>query len=81
MKTTIEISDGLLERAKRQAARQGTTLRALVEQGLLSVLRDRGGSGLHRLRKASFGRGGLTPAARSAGWDAIRQAVNQRLDD
>jgi hypothetical protein len=38
MKTTIEISDELFRSARRRAADTGTTLRALVEEGLRSVL-------------------------------------------
>jgi Arc/MetJ family transcription regulator len=38
MKTTIEVSDALLEAAKRHARERGTTLRALVEEGLRGVL-------------------------------------------
>lgn len=34
MKTTIEIDDRLLERARRQAAAKGTTLRAIFEDAL-----------------------------------------------
>jgi hypothetical protein len=34
MKTTVEISDSLLREARKLARREGTTLRALVEQGL-----------------------------------------------
>ena len=34
MKTTIELSDALLEAAKRLAQSRGTTLRAVVEEGL-----------------------------------------------
>lgn len=34
MKTTIEIDDRLLERARRQATARGTTLRAVIEDAL-----------------------------------------------
>ena len=34
MKTTIEISDALIERAKSVALKRRTTLRSLVERGL-----------------------------------------------
>jgi hypothetical protein len=34
MKTTVEISDGLLDEARRLAAREATTVRALIEAGL-----------------------------------------------
>jgi len=38
MKTTVEISDSLLREARRLAAREGVTLRALVERGLHPIL-------------------------------------------
>ncbi|MBM4269227.1 MAG: DUF2191 domain-containing protein [Deltaproteobacteria bacterium] len=41
MKTTLEIDDRLLERAKRHAASHGTTLRAVVEDALRARLAPR----------------------------------------
>lgn len=38
MKTTIEIRDELMDRAKRLAKRTGQPVRALVEEGLRRVL-------------------------------------------
>lgn len=38
MRTTVRLSDPLLERARKEAARRGTTLTALIEEGLLLVL-------------------------------------------
>lgn len=38
MRTTVRLNDQLLERARRRAASTGTTLTALIEQGLTLVL-------------------------------------------
>ena len=40
MKTTIEVSDTLFESAKSLAAKNKTTLRSLIEEGLRRVLND-----------------------------------------
>lgn len=42
MKTTIDLQDQLLMRAKRHARRTGRPLRAVVEEGLRLVLSDSG---------------------------------------
>jgi len=72
MKTTIDISEALLGQAKRLAERRGTTLRALVEEGLREVLAQRA-SARFQLRRASFQGRGLRPDV--AGWDDIRSRV------
>jgi hypothetical protein len=74
MKTTIEIADSVLDQAKRVAQREGTTLRALVEQGLRHELARRGkGTRSFRLRDASFGGKGLQPGIHAGDWDSIRE--------
>jgi hypothetical protein len=77
MKTTIEISDAILERAKAVAAEEGTTVRALVEDGLRQVLRARRARQF-RLRDASVGGNGLTREFRDAEWDKVRDAAYER---
>ena len=75
MKTTIEIADSLLDQAREIAARENTTLRALVEAGLRQVINGRTGQPPFRLRDASFRGHGLQPECRDAGWESIRQAA------
>jgi len=75
MKTTIDLAPGLLQAAKDRAARDGTTLRALVETGLRRVLEERSGPGDFSLRDASCGGAGLQPEFRDAGWEAVRRAA------
>jgi succinylarginine dihydrolase len=73
MKTTIEIADPLLDAAKKVAAREGTTLKALVELGLRQVLASRRRDAAFRLRKASFRGSGLQPAAQDLTWEQMRE--------
>lgn len=75
MKTTIEISDKLLQRAKAIAQREGTTLRALVEAGLRVVLKEQRASARFTLRDASFRGEGLAPELEGASWDRIRDSI------
>lgn len=75
MKTTVEISDSLADEARELAAREKTTLRALIETGLRTVIRERRRRRRFRLRDASFGGRGLQPEFRDTGWDRIREAA------
>ena len=75
MKTTVEISDTLAEEAKALAARERTTLRALIEAGLRAVLKERRQRGRFKLRKVTISGRGLQPEFRSSGWDRMREAA------
>ncbi len=74
MKTTIEISDDLIGRAKALAAHENTTLRALVERGLHNVLSVERSSQF-RLRDASVGGRGLREEYRNADWAKLREVI------
>ncbi len=75
MKTTVELSDVLLREVRKLAAREGTTVRALVEQGLRRVLAERKQVGAFQLRKATFAGTGLQPGVKDTSWEQIRDFV------
>jgi hypothetical protein len=75
MKTTLEISDAVLEEAKRVASEEGTTLRALVEEGLRRALFEHRQAGNFQLRRASVGGRGLQPGVREGSWERLRDIV------
>jgi Arc/MetJ family transcription regulator len=77
MKTTIEISDSLLDEAKRLASKEGTTIRAYVEQGLRRIVAERKSRGQFRLRKATFKGKGLQSGVQDATWERIRETIYQ----
>ena len=74
MKTIIEIADSLLAKTKKLAAREGTTVRALVESGLRQVLAQKMSRGEpFRLRNAAFKGEGLAQGLNGANWEQIRE--------
>jgi CRISPR/Cas system-associated protein Csm6 len=72
MKTTVEIPETLLEEARKLASQEGTTLRALVEEGLRRIIAERRHAGTFRLRKATFKGTGLQSGVAGAPWELIR---------
>lgn len=78
MKTTIDIAEPVLREARKIAARDGTTLRALVEQGLRQVVKERKQKLKFRLRQVTFGGDGLRPELRDATWEEILDLSYQR---
>ena len=75
MKTTIEISDAVLEEAKRVAAKEGVSLRDLVEEGLRRALSERDQQRPFELRDASVGGRGLQPGITPGSWDQLRDLI------
>jgi CRISPR/Cas system-associated protein Csm6 len=73
MKTTVEIPDTLLDEARKLAARQQTTLRVLIIEGLRRMIAERKRAGAFRLRKATFGGDGPQPDVAAASWERIRE--------
>jgi hypothetical protein len=73
MKTTVEIQDALLRSAREAARREGTTLRALLEEGLRQALRSREkGRTPAAFRFATFRGDGPAPGVRLEDWEQVR---------
>ena len=76
MKTTIEVQDRLLRAAKDTARKEGTTLRALVEEGLRKALESRARpKKKFRLRHVVFTGDGLVPGIDLENWEQIRSLI------
>ena len=77
-RTTVRLPDDLVRRAKRKAAAEGTSLTALIEDGLRRVLNDKnvGTKAKRVLPPVSTATGGLMP-----GIDLNDSAALQEMDD
>jgi hypothetical protein len=73
VKTTVEITDFLLEQAKQLATARSTTLRQIIEEGLRNVIETKPQQPF-RLRDGSFGAQGMV---REMTWDEIRDEIYQ----
>jgi hypothetical protein len=76
MKVTIEIPHSLVREARKVAARDRTTLGALVEQGLRQVVAER--KRPFRLRDASVKGDGLHPDVAHLSWQEILDLSYER---
>jgi hypothetical protein len=75
MKTTVDLPDALVREAQDVARAEGTTLRALLEDGLRAVLARRRSTSRFELPDASVDGNGVHQEFRGAGWDDLRAAV------
>lgn len=75
MKTTVEVSDALLHRAKEVAAARKTTLRAVIEAALRRYLEADAAEAAERprLRRHTFRGRGLQAGLSESDWGAIRE--------
>lgn len=72
MKTTIDIADDLLNRAKQIAQREKTTLKVLAEEGLRLVLAHRQKRGAIEIQPVVISGNGLQPGLPDDFVDNIR---------
>jgi hypothetical protein len=75
VKTTLDISDGLMLRIKALAKRNGTTIRSLMEEGLEMVLAARSSARPAKVTPVTFRGSGLSREFQGASWDRIRAAA------
>ncbi len=75
VKTTIEIHDKLLVRAKRHAKRKGRPLRAVVEEGLRLVLSTPATRPRYRLPDLSAGDPDGPDPLEAYSWQDLRGAI------
>jgi len=75
VKTTVEISDALLDRARRHAQRSGRPVRSLIEEGLRLVLQAESKSPTYRLPDCSVGEHGAPNPLESLSWQDLRSEI------
>lgn len=75
MKTTVEISDALLARAKRHARGAGKPLRAVIEEGLRRVLEAESEPARYHLPDRSVGGAGGTNPLEAFSWQDLREEI------
>jgi hypothetical protein len=75
MKTTVEIPDALLDRARRHARRTGRPVRVLIEEGLRLVLQAEAHRVPYRLPDRSVGVPGGTNPLELLSWHELRDEI------
>ena len=75
MKTTIDIADALLARAKRHAQRSGVPLRAVVEEGIRRVLSAQDSPTSYQLPDLSVGNARDANPLESMSWPELRDEI------
>jgi hypothetical protein len=75
MKTTVDISDTLFERARRHARKVGKPMRALIEEGLRRVLESEDKPTAFHLADRSVGKVGKPNPLEGMSWQDLRDEI------
>jgi hypothetical protein len=75
VKTTVEIAEPLLARAKIHATRTGRSLKALIEEGLRLVLEEERARASYQLPDQSFGKTGDPNPLETLSWQDLRSEI------
>jgi len=75
MKTTVEIAEELFMRTREVAQREGTTMRALIEEGLRAALARREQKTTYRWPDLSVSGEGLSPDIEEGSWEPMRDLI------
>lgn len=76
MKTTVDISDPLLARAKRHARSIGKPLRSVIEDGLRLVLKDDAKRSNYQMPDRSVGEEGGHNPLEGLSWQDLRAEIH-----
>jgi hypothetical protein len=78
-RTTVRLPESLVRRAKRKAAAEGTTLTALIEDGLRRVVNDRAPTRKAKriMPRVSKATGGLRPGIEPDDLRALQEMEDQ----
>jgi hypothetical protein len=79
VKTTLEIPEDLLARAREAVRREGTTMRALIEEGLQAALARRSQTAPYRWPDLSVDGEGLAPGIEEGSWEPLRERIYKVL--
>jgi hypothetical protein len=75
MKMTVDIAEVLLLRSREVARREGTTLRALIEEGLQAALAKREEKVSYRWPDLSIDGQGLVLEIEEGTWEPLRDRI------
>ncbi len=75
MKTTMDLSDGIMRQAKAVARREKMPLRDLVQEGLLLALKTHALPRSHKVKPVIFSGRGLNPEFQGRSWAEVRDEI------